>query len=116
MEVEPKKSHAFKIDPIKFFYNPLQDDYHDLQDNYNDLQDNYNDLQPITMPITISLNELCNHLQFTMTFMTIYNSHDNQIQLLLQSFTIGSTTNYNSIVIKYSVLCTMACRQRPRDC
>jgi hypothetical protein len=48
--------------------------------------------------------------------ISIYNSYYNQIQLLQQLFTIGLTINYNSIVKESSVLCTMACQQRPMDC
>ena len=54
-----------------------------------------------------------------MTFMTIYihlQQIYNQIQLLLQLFTIGLTTNYNNIVIKDSELCTTAYQYLPMDC
>ena len=30
-EIEPKKSHAFEIDPIKFFYKMIIMIYNDLQ-------------------------------------------------------------------------------------
>ena len=70
------------------------------------LQGIYNDLQP--------------RLQwFTMVYKAIYNDlQPNYIQLQdnLQPITIDIENNYNIVVIESSVLCTMACRQRLRDC
>ena len=116
-----------------------------LRNQYNDLQSitrpftryvqwfttNYN---PITITITmissqfrsdyiqlqltrVSFTIINNQLQWLLwPFTSIYNSYYNQIQLLLQLFTIGLTTNYNNIVIKDLELCTMAYRHLPIDC
>ena len=67
IEVEPKKSHAFEIDPINFlqlisrqlqwFTINYKAIYNDLQDNYKTI---YNQLQSITINFTTIYNAYYN--------------------------------------------------------
>ena len=58
---------------------------------YSPFTINYNQLQPIYYLFTVNYNAI-------------------------RWFTMGMANNYNSIVIKSSVLCTMACQQALMDC